>query len=208
MRSSDWRSDVCSSELVQRHPEPAAVRHPRRRRGASAAGRRCRRGARGRHGHDRDPLGRPPDSRGRDRGRMARRVPAPHREPAEHPHLNQPAPTYRGAPVPTIRSINPATGAEIGVFEEDDDSTVEAKLAAASEAVAALATAGWEARATWMRAAADLMDAEAEDVAAAITAEMGKPIAQARQEVAKSARAMRFYADHAEGRSEARRGGK
>jgi succinate-semialdehyde dehydrogenase/glutarate-semialdehyde dehydrogenase len=101
--------------------------------------------------------------------------------------------------VPTIRSINPATGAELGVFEEDDDSAVEAKLAAASAAVPALAEAGWEARATWMRAAADLLDAEAEEVAAAVTAEMGKPIAQARQEVAKSARAMRFYADNAEG---------
>lgn len=101
--------------------------------------------------------------------------------------------------MPTIRSINPATGAELGVFEEDDATAVESKLAAASAAVPALAAAGWEARATWMRAAADLMDAEAEEVATAITAEMGKPIAQARQEVAKSARAMRFYADHAEG---------
>ncbi len=101
--------------------------------------------------------------------------------------------------MPTIRSINPATGDEIGVFEEDDDTAVKAKLAAAASAVPLLAAAGWAQRATWMRAAADLLDAEAAQVAADITAEMGKPLAQARAEVAKSAKAMRFYADEAEG---------
>ncbi len=100
--------------------------------------------------------------------------------------------------MPTIRSINPATGAELATFEEDGDDVVEAKIAAAAAAVPALAAAGWAQRATWMRAAADLLDAEAEEVAATITAEMGKPLAQARGEVTKSAKAMRFYADNAE----------
>lgn len=98
----------------------------------------------------------------------------------------------------TIRTINPATGAELGTFEEDDELYVESKLCAAELAVTALAEAGWHARATWMRAAADLLDAETEEVATAVTAEMGKPIVQARQEVSKSARAMRFYAENAE----------
>ncbi|MGP3534369.1 aldehyde dehydrogenase family protein [Microbacterium sp. RD1] len=100
--------------------------------------------------------------------------------------------------MPTIRSVNPATGAELATFEEDDDATVEAKLAAASAAVPLLAEAGWDARAGWMRAAAELLDADTDELAAVITAEMGKPLAQSRAEVAKSARAMRFYADHAE----------
>ncbi|OYO04804.1 NADP-dependent succinic semialdehyde dehydrogenase [Enemella evansiae] len=97
----------------------------------------------------------------------------------------------------TIRSIDPTTGAELAAFEEDTDEVVEQKLYAAAAAVDALEAAGWDLRADWMRATADLLDSETEQVAAMITAEMGKPLAQAKAEVAKSAYAMRFYADKA-----------
>ncbi|MDL9978786.1 aldehyde dehydrogenase family protein [Microbacterium sp. ASV49] len=96
-----------------------------------------------------------------------------------------------------IRSINPATGEQLAVFEEDDDTVVEAKLAAAAAAVPQLAAAGWEQRAAWMNAAAALLESEVHTVAAMITAEMGKPLAQSRAEVGKSAHAMRFYAENA-----------
>lgn len=97
----------------------------------------------------------------------------------------------------TIRSIDPTTGAELAAFEEDTDEVVEQKLYAAAAAVDALEAAGWDLRADWMRATADLLESETEQVAAMITAEMGKPLAQAKAEVAKSAYAMRFYADKA-----------
>ncbi|MGB4135445.1 MAG: aldehyde dehydrogenase family protein, partial [Microbacterium sp.] len=57
----------------------------------------------------------------------------------------------------------------------------------------------WERRAAWMRSAADLLESETAQVAAMITAEMGKPIAQSRAEVTKSAHTMRFYAENARG---------
>ena len=100
--------------------------------------------------------------------------------------------------MPTIRSIDPSTGAEIAVFEEDSEETVEARLAVAAASVPLLAQLGWEGRARLMRAAADLIESEIDELAGVITAEMGKPIEQSRGEVTKSAYAMRFYADNAE----------
>lgn len=98
----------------------------------------------------------------------------------------------------TLRSINPTNGAELATFEEDDEAAVEGKLTAAATAVGLLAEAGWTRRTAWMRAAADLLESEADQVAEMITAEMGKPIVQSRAEVTKSAHTMRFYARNAE----------
>lgn len=100
--------------------------------------------------------------------------------------------------MPAFRSVNPANGREIGVYPEDTPEAVEHKLASAHAAQRTVAAAGWEQRAAWMTSAADLLDSETEEVARAITNEMGKPLAQSRAEVAKSAYAMRYYAEHAE----------
>jgi succinate-semialdehyde dehydrogenase/glutarate-semialdehyde dehydrogenase len=54
-------------------------------------------------------------------------------------------------------------------------------------------------RAVWMRAAADIYDAEQPDIARMLTTEMGKTFAAAKAEVAKCALCMRWYADRAEG---------
>ena len=53
-------------------------------------------------------------------------------------------------------------------------------------------------RAQWMRAAADRLEAEQDDVGALMTLEMGKTLAAAKAEVVKCATACRFYAEHAE----------
>lgn len=98
-----------------------------------------------------------------------------------------------------MRSVNPTTGEELATFEQDSDAVVEQKLAAANTAVPQLKAAGWARRAELMNAAADLLEADLEVVAAMITDEMGKPIAQSRGEVAKSVYAMRYYAENAEG---------
>src|SRR6478736_2847095 len=100
--------------------------------------------------------------------------------------------------MPPFHSINPTTGLEIAQFEEDTPEQVEAKLEAAHRSQRALAAASWTDRASWMSAAAALIESETDLVARAITEEMGKPIAQSRAEVAKSAYAMRYYAEHAE----------
>jgi succinate-semialdehyde dehydrogenase/glutarate-semialdehyde dehydrogenase len=48
-----------------------------------------------------------------------------------------------------------------------------------------------------VRALADVLEKDQEAFARTITLEMGKPIAQARSEVAKSAGVLRYYAEHA-----------
>lgn len=98
----------------------------------------------------------------------------------------------------TFRSINPVDGSELAAFDEDSAAEVDGKLAAAAAAVRTLRDAGWEGRRARMHAAADLLEAEGEEVSRMITAEMGKPIAQSRAEVAKSVYTMRFYAERAE----------
>lgn len=96
-----------------------------------------------------------------------------------------------------IASVNPATGATLARFDQHDPAEVEARIASAHEAFQTLRAADFPTRAAWMHAAADLLDEDLERVAEMITLEMGKPLAQARAEVHKSATAMRFYADNA-----------
>jgi succinate-semialdehyde dehydrogenase/glutarate-semialdehyde dehydrogenase len=96
-----------------------------------------------------------------------------------------------------IATVNPATGETLKTFEPHSADEVEAILAAAQSAYRELAGTTFEQRAAWMHAAADLLDAELDAVAALVTTEMGKTIGTAKYEVAKSARGMRWYADHA-----------
>ncbi|HEY1969601.1 MAG TPA: NADP-dependent succinic semialdehyde dehydrogenase, partial [Pseudonocardia sp.] len=56
-----------------------------------------------------------------------------------------------------------------------------------------------EQRVGWLRAAADVLDADTDTVAELMTTEMGKTLASARGEALKCAKGMRFYADHAPG---------
>lgn len=97
-----------------------------------------------------------------------------------------------------IAIIDPADGALIREYDAHTDADVEARIAAAHAAHLMLKETAFATRAAWMRRAADLIEDEADDVAATITQEMGKPLTQARAEALKSANAMRFYAEHAE----------
>lgn len=97
-----------------------------------------------------------------------------------------------------IATINPATGETVKTFDEASDEEVEAALALASATFATYRRTSFAQRATWMRRAADLLDAEADTTAATMTTEMGKTLASARQEVHKCAKTCRFYAEHAE----------
>lgn len=97
-----------------------------------------------------------------------------------------------------IAVINPTTGTTERTFEPHDAAEIERRIALADDAVRALRGTDYAQRAEWMRAAADLLEAEADDVAVMMVREMGKPIAQARAEALKCVKNMRFYAENAE----------
>ncbi|WP_405769454.1 NADP-dependent succinic semialdehyde dehydrogenase [Actinacidiphila glaucinigra] len=97
-----------------------------------------------------------------------------------------------------IATVNPATGELVEEFAPLTGQQVDQRLARAHAAAATLRATDFDTRARWMRAAADLVEAEVDLAAPMLTIEMGKPITQARAEVLKCAQAMRFYADNAE----------
>ncbi len=97
-----------------------------------------------------------------------------------------------------IATVNPTTGVVERELDAIDEAEVERRIAAAASAVISLSATSFAERATWMRTAADLLEADLEELARLITVEIGRPIAQSRAEVLKCARGMRFYADSAE----------
>ena len=97
-----------------------------------------------------------------------------------------------------IATINPATGQTEAEFEPHTDAEVETRIAQSHAAFLALKGTTFAQRAEWMRAAADKLEADVDNAAALLTTEMGKTLAQARAEVLKSAKNMRFYAEKAE----------
>ncbi|MFJ3220061.1 NADP-dependent succinic semialdehyde dehydrogenase [Kitasatospora sp. NPDC086801] len=98
-----------------------------------------------------------------------------------------------------IASVNPATGEILETFEPLDAAGVEQRLARAEAAFHGYRTTPFAARADLLRRAADLLDQDLEAIARTMTEEMGKPLTASRAEAAKCAKAMRWYADHAEG---------
>jgi succinate-semialdehyde dehydrogenase/glutarate-semialdehyde dehydrogenase len=96
-----------------------------------------------------------------------------------------------------IATVNPTTGETVETFQAHDSAEVEHRIAQAAEAALALRDTTNRQRAEWMNASADILEADVERAARMITLEMGKPITQARAEVLKCAKNMRFYAEHA-----------
>jgi succinate-semialdehyde dehydrogenase / glutarate-semialdehyde dehydrogenase len=97
-----------------------------------------------------------------------------------------------------IATVNPATGETVKTFDPLSVEELDAKLGRAAEAFRRYRLTTFEARAEWMRAAADILDREADAVAAMMTMEMGKTRKAAKAEAQKCAKACRFYAGHAE----------
>ncbi|CAG7655723.1 NADP-dependent succinic semialdehyde dehydrogenase [Actinacidiphila bryophytorum] len=98
-----------------------------------------------------------------------------------------------------IATVNPATGETVRTFEPLDAAGVEARIAAAHSAFRSWRETDFGTRARLMEAAAALLDKEQDDIARTMTTEMGKTLAAARAEAAKCAKAMRWYAERAEG---------
>ncbi|MFE1799892.1 NADP-dependent succinic semialdehyde dehydrogenase [Streptomyces sp. NPDC059517] len=97
-----------------------------------------------------------------------------------------------------IATVNPATGETLKTYDALGKSEIEHRLATAEAAFKTHRTTSFEERARLMHRAADLLEADAPDIGRTMTTEMGKPVKQARAEAAKCAKAMRWYADHAE----------
>src|SRR4051812_49155042 len=97
-----------------------------------------------------------------------------------------------------IATTNPTTGQTLKTFDELTDAEIDDRLGRAAAAFAAYRHTPFAERATWMRAAADVLEESCDGAAAMMTTEMGKPIAAARAEVLKCAKACRFYAERAQ----------
>ena len=96
-----------------------------------------------------------------------------------------------------LQSINPATGTLLGTHEEFSAAQVQEAVEAAHRAFLDWAKTDFPERAARLREAARRLRAGRERFAALMTAEMGKPIAQARAEADKCAACCEFFADHA-----------
>jgi succinate-semialdehyde dehydrogenase/glutarate-semialdehyde dehydrogenase len=97
-----------------------------------------------------------------------------------------------------IATINPATGETLQTFEPLSDDAVDERIARAAAAFEGYRLTSPRQRAGWLRAAADVLDADAKSVAELMTTEMGKTLASAQAEVGKCAKALRYYAEHGE----------
>ena len=95
-----------------------------------------------------------------------------------------------------IATTNPATGEIVREFDSLTEDQVDEALDRAVSGFASYRTTSFEQRATWLRATADLLEAEADGVAAMMTEEMGKTLASAKAETLKCAKGFRYYADH------------
>ncbi|MEU5329365.1 NADP-dependent succinic semialdehyde dehydrogenase [Streptomyces parvus] len=98
-----------------------------------------------------------------------------------------------------IATVNPANGELIRSFDALGEEETERRITAAAETFRQYRTTSFEQRAAWLNRAADLLDEDRDIVARTMTLEMGKPLTAARAEAAKCAKAMRWYADRAEG---------
>lgn len=97
-----------------------------------------------------------------------------------------------------IATVNPATGETLRTFDALTDAGIEERLRRASETFSRYRTTSFAHRAQLLRTAADLLEADQDDVTRTITLEMGKTYAAARAEAAKCVKAMRWFAEHAE----------
>jgi succinate-semialdehyde dehydrogenase/glutarate-semialdehyde dehydrogenase len=96
-----------------------------------------------------------------------------------------------------IATTNPATGETVREFDSLTQQQLEDKIQRSWDAFQSYRDTTFEQRSGWMRAAADILDAEVDHLAELATLEMGKTFAAAKAEVGKCALGCRWYADHA-----------
>ncbi|MET7672725.1 NADP-dependent succinic semialdehyde dehydrogenase [Micromonospora luteifusca] len=99
--------------------------------------------------------------------------------------------------MPHIATTNPATGQVLKTYEAMSTEQLDGAIERTDLAYRQLRDTTVDQRARWMNAAADLLDAERDEIARIMTTEMGKTYVAAQAEVTKCATAARFYADKA-----------
>ncbi|MEU6610042.1 NADP-dependent succinic semialdehyde dehydrogenase [Streptomyces shenzhenensis] len=97
-----------------------------------------------------------------------------------------------------IATVNPANGETLKTYEAMGEEEIERRLQLAEATFRTYRSSALTDRGRLLLQAAHLLDEDREDIARTMTTEMGKPVEQARAEAAKCARAMRWYAEHAE----------
>ncbi|MEU1460921.1 NADP-dependent succinic semialdehyde dehydrogenase [Streptomyces sp. NPDC005727] len=98
-----------------------------------------------------------------------------------------------------IATVNPANGETLKTYEAMGEEELERRLQLAGATFRTYRTTTFAERARMMNRAADLLDEDQQEIGRVMTTEMGKPVKQARAEAAKCAKAMRWYAERAEG---------
>jgi succinate-semialdehyde dehydrogenase/glutarate-semialdehyde dehydrogenase len=96
-----------------------------------------------------------------------------------------------------IQSLNPANGKLLRSFDPLSPDALNAKVAIAASAAKSFPRESLDQRIFWMRRLAALLEADLEELASIMTAEMGKTLAAARAEVSNCAAVCRYYADNA-----------
>lgn len=99
-------------------------------------------------------------------------------------------------PATPYETLNPATGAVLERYRLHDAAACDDVLDRAHEAARAWRETPFATRAALLERVAASLEADAPAWAARMTAEMGKPLAQARAEVLKCAWVCRYYAEH------------
>ncbi len=97
-----------------------------------------------------------------------------------------------------IDTINPADGTAVATYTMHSRRELDDILESASRAFSRWRETSFETRARCMRAAGDVLAARAEEFAALMADEMGKPVAQGRAEAEKCSRACEYYVENAE----------
>ncbi|UES57554.1 succinate-semialdehyde dehydrogenase [Roseibium aggregatum] len=95
----------------------------------------------------------------------------------------------------TVAVTNPATGETIGTVPFCGRPETARAIAAADAALPAWKALTAEARANHMHALCDAIMADLDDLAALLTTEMGKPLAEAKGEIALGVKYIRFFAE-------------
>ncbi|KOV89415.1 NADP-dependent succinic semialdehyde dehydrogenase [Streptomyces sp. NRRL B-3648] len=98
-----------------------------------------------------------------------------------------------------IATVNPANGETLKTYEPMDEDELERRLELAEATFRTYRATSFADRARLLNKAAGLLDEDQREIGRIMTTEMGKPVRQARAEAAKCAKAMRWYAERAEG---------
>lgn len=97
-----------------------------------------------------------------------------------------------------VKTTNPATGLPLAMYEPHSGADIERLLTIAHTAAQAWGSRSVHERVPTLSRVADVLRDRVAEIAALVTAEMGKPLSEAASEVEKSALTAEFYATHAE----------